>query len=324
MSVRKAVLLHVLAWFAAAAPAGASNEHPLAPEVYRSPDLVVRAGIATRDGQIVHFGDVLTLVVFVSWNEDALVLEKPGERFFSEAWAMDPSPVVIERQETRGPGSGGYTDELRYVWRFQLVSCPGGAPTCPGDRHYPMPEFALRYRAKGGEPAELRFRPAPQALTVLTAIARDEEGRLYPFPAYFPSGAYPDPLPVDDRTHASLAAFGIGSLIFIGGMLMWPLRFRRKQLFAAGERPRWKNLLLELQDEHEDDERRLADRMRRCLVWYCSDALGADPLHWLARDKPHDEAHAEFRDLFLDLLHDPSGRSAELRGRLTALVTDRA
>lgn len=266
MSARLPVLLQALAWLFAAAPTGASNEYAFAPEVYRDPDLMVRAGIETGDGRFVHFGDVLTLVVVVSWNEGSLALEEPGERFFTDAWAGKSAPVLLERQKERGQGSGAYTDELRYVWRFQLLSCPGGEPTCPGDRHYPIPEFTLRYRDKGAHPGELRFRPRPEALTVITAIERDEDGRLYPFSTYFPSGAYPDPLPVTDRTRVSLATLGIGSLILIGGMLMWPLRLRRKQLFAAGEKTRWEKLLLELQNEEEEDERKLADRMRRCLV----------------------------------------------------------
>lgn len=105
---------------------------------------------------------------------------------------------------------------------------------------------------------------------------------------------------------------------------MWPLRLRRKQLFAPAERPRWEKLLLELETGETQDEKQLADRMRRCLVWYCSDSLGTDPFEWLARDRAHDEAHTELRALFLDLLHDPSGKCAELHNRLTALVTSRA
>ena len=324
MSARSIIpVMAALAWLAAAAPTAAGEPYGFAPEVYRSDGLVIRAGIATPDGQIVLLGDVLTLVVVVSWNEGALTLEEPDERFFSDAWPGKSVPVVIDQAQARGPGSDTYTDELRYVWRFQLVSCPGDKPTSPGDRQYPMPEFTLHYRT-GTTPGELKFRPRPKELTVITAIERDEAGELRPFDSYFPSGAYPDPLPIRDRTEASLAILGIGSVTLIGGMLMWPLRLRRKQLFAPGEKPRWERLLLELETEKTDDEKRLADRMRRCLVWYCSDALGTDPFEWLVRDAAHDEAHAELRDLFLDLLHDPSGRCSELRNRLTAVVTARA
>ncbi len=324
MSARAiALLLAALGCLAAVTPAVAGQPQWFAPEVYRGTRLMVRAGIAAPDGQIVHFGDVLSLVVMVSWDRGALTLEEPGERFFADAWVGSSAPVVVEQSRVHVPGADGYTDELRYVWRFQLLGCPGDKPTCPGDRVYPMPEFTLRYVAGAG-PGELMFRPRPQELTVITAIERDEAGELRPFAAYFPSGAYPDPLPVRDRTRTSLAVLGIGSLILIGGTLMWPLRLRRKQLFASAERPRWEKLLLELETEESGDEKQLADRMRRCLVWYCSDSLGADPFEWLDSDRAHDAAHAELRALFLDLLHDPTGRCAELRNRLTAVVTARA
>lgn len=297
-----------------------------APEVYRDAHLTVHAGIAPREGEVVELGDVLSLVIRISWDADAVTLEEPGQQLFPDAWAGGFTPVLLESRQMRRKGTGAYTDEIVYVFRFQIVSCPGAEPSCPGNRQYPLQDLTLRYRSKhAADPVSVKFRPRPDVVAVTTAIERDADNRLYPFASYFPSGAYPDPLPVADRTGAALMVLGTGSVMLIGGILMWPFRFRRKQLFATDQVPRWQTVLHDLQNEDEADERRLADRMRRCLVWYCSDSLNVDPFEWLAPGgNDYEAAHAELRGLFIDLLHDPSGRGAELRVRLASLVPGRA
>jgi hypothetical protein len=316
--------LFLLCLACAARATAAPDSQSFAPEVFRDRDLAVHAGIAAPDGQIVHFGDVLSLVVVISWNAAELSLETPGEDFFASAWSGGHAPPLLDRRDIHGPGRGGFTDELRSVFRFQIVACPAEKATCPGDRTYELPEFALRYREQGGAPVTVTFQPEPRTLTVMTAIARDAADQLLPFSSYFSSGAWPDPAVGTDRTRAWLAALGTGFLVFVGGVFMWPFRFRRQQLFAEKEMPRWREVLLELQHEEDADERRLADRMRRCLVWYCTDSLGVDPFDWLAAadDEVRSERHAKLRALFLDLLHDPTGRGPELRSRLAALVAE--
>lgn len=327
MTLRKAflspLLICIVGLSSPPTKASTAEEEPLAPEVYRDQNIVVRAGIAQQDGQINHFGDVLALAIVVSWNRDDMTMEELGEEAFSAAWPAEDAPVLMNFQTRRRPGTGRFTNELQAVYRFQIVSCPGNEQTCPGDRQYEIPQFTVRYHTpSSAEPVAVNIQPIPQSLSIETTILLDDEGELRPFLDYFPMNAYPEPLTVPDSKDLALNAMGIGLLIFSGGILMWPFRFNRSNKLSSSERPRWQQLLTELQDSENQDERWLADRMRRCLVWYCSDSLNVDPFEWLpaAGVNELDESHKEPRDLFIDLLHDPSGNSGELRSRLTRLL----
>jgi hypothetical protein len=313
----------LLSLLAGATPAAAPAEpEAFVPEVYRTPDLSIRAGIAMHEGRVVELGDVLALVVVVSWNGAKVQPEEPGDAFFTDAWPKEAGPVLLGRTTEPGTPAGAFTEQRRHVFRFQVVGCPDAELTCPGNRRYGVPEFTLRYRTDAGEGGEVAtFRPEPRSLTIATSIARNEDGRLHPFSTYFPTGAYPEPLSAPDRTRASLATIGIGLVMLIGGVLMWPFRFRDRNPFAAKDVPRWQQLLRELPAAGSEDPARLAEQMRRCLVWYLSDELGIDAFDWLDGEAGRQpDAHAPLRELFIDLLHDPSGRAEALRSRLTGLL----
>ena len=310
-----------------AAPAGAEE---LAAEVYRDEDITIHAGVSELPGRIIHFGDVLPLVVDVSYNADRVSVDELDDDFFTGAWAEGDEPVLVDRQTSRRSGPGKSVERLRTVFRFQILDCPGEQWTCPGTREYLFPEFSLNYRIVEGVTATVTtksqgFRPWPSILTVSSAIPLDDEDQLYPFQKYFPTNAYPDPVSGSDRTAESLGFVGIGMAALLGGILMWPFRFKKSSPFAAKAPARWQELLQELQDDDAEDEKRYFDRMRRCLVWYCTDELDTDPFDWLQRakresDEQGDETLTSLRSLFIDLLHNPAGQGSELQTRLSNLI----
>ena len=110
---------------------------------------------------------------------------------------------------------------------------------------------------------------------------------------------------------------------------MWPFRFKKQSPFAAKMANRWQELWDELQDDSVTDEARFFDRLRRCVVWYCTDELGEDPYNWLrtterGADRDADETLEDLRGLFVDLLQNPAGQGPELRTRFAGLVMDDA
>lgn len=298
----------------------------LVPEVYRDDGLAISAGVTMNDSHIIHLGDVISLVVVISWNSEKVSLEPPGEQLLPNVWPGNFVPVIVGVEQTHNAAGGAYTDQLQYVFRFQILDCPDAKLTCPNDRQYTLPELSLVYHVSHKpEPVTKLFRAEPTVLTIVSTIAHDTEGGLYPFSTYFPFGAYPPPLAVADGTRGSLVILGIGTMLLIGGTLMWPFRLRNKKGLVAKGRPRWEALLLELENEQEDDERRLADRMRRCLVWYCRDSLNLDPFDWvLSVEATQEGENTGLRELFIDLLRDPTGKASDLRNRLKILVESSA
>jgi hypothetical protein len=310
-----------------AAPALAEE---LAAEVYRDEDITIHAGVSELPGRIIHFGDVLPLVVDVTYDSDTVSVDELNDDFFTAAWPEGDEPVLVRRTTSRRSGPGRSVERLQTVFRFQILDCPGQQWTCPGTREYLLPEFSLHYRiVDGGTTAgtteSLRFRPWPSVLTVSPAIPLDEEDQLYPFKKYFPTNAYPDPVSGSDRRPESLGFVGIGMAALLGGILMWPFRLKKSSPFAAKSQARWQDLLQELQDDDAADEKRYFDRLRRCFVWYCTDELGMDPFDWMRHagdgfDEQGDEKLANLRSLFVELLHNPTGQGPELRTRLSDLI----
>lgn len=331
--------LHVTLVLACLMPVAApARAEELAAEVYRDEDITIHAGVSELAGRIIHFGDVLPLVVDVSYNADRVSVDELSNDFFTDAWSEGDDPVLVDRKTSRRSGSGRSVERLRTVFHFQILDCPGEQWTCPGTREYLLPEFSLNYRIvdadaeaiAGGDTAagateSLRFRPWPSILTVSSAIPLDEEDQLYPFRKYFPTNAYPNPVSGFDRTSESLGFVGIGMAALLGGILMWPFRFKKSNPFAAKSQARWQELLQELQDDDAEDEKRYFDRLRRCFVWYCTDELGIDPFDWMQlaehdAEEQADETLASLHSLFIDLLHNPAGQGPELRTRLSDLI----
>ena len=159
-------------------------------------------------------------------------------------------------------------------------------------------------------------------------MQRDAEGQLYAFETYFPAGGYPEPMRGRDGTQSAVITAGIALAVLTGGLLMWPFRKHRKDAPGAAML-RWEHQLSRVREADNVDDARFIDAMRRCLVWYCNDELGIDPFVWLDLAEPGDDEpagsstaqnHADLRQLFVELLHDPVGQGAELRTRLEGVI----
>ena len=300
-----------------------------APEVFRNDLITIHAGLAVDSSQVVHFGDVLSMLVTIAWDPDAVAVPEPDAGFFASAWPESEGIVLADFRLRQGTAPGPRKNRLHARYDFQVLGCPDEQATCPGDTVYPLPEFELEIRQRSAADAEaatelVRFRPWPELLTVVSTMTRDAENQLYPFETYFPTGGYPNPLTGRDGTRASVLTAGIALAILIGGLFMWPFR-SRAQRGSATEMPRWQKLLQDLRDDDGENEGRFLDSLRRCLVWYCNDELAIDPFVWLDLAEPgddthEDEDHVELRAVFVELLHSPTGRSNELMKKLDDLI----
>jgi hypothetical protein len=309
--------------------AGTWSADDFAAEVFRNDAMTIHAGLAGHSGQVVHLGDLLTLIVTVAYDPDAISVAELDAGLFTSAWPESEGIVLADVRLRRDSGPEPNSSLLQAQYSFQVLGCPDEQATCPGDTVYRMPEFVLEYVQQGSAAADaatssVRFRPWPELLTVATTMTLDAEDQLYPFATYFPTGGYPDPQTGTDGARASITTAGVALAIFIGGLLMWPFR-SKEQRKSATQTPRWQKLLQELRDDDGTNEGRFLDTLRRCLVWYCNDELAIDPFVWLDLAEPGDDdredrEHVELRALFVELLHNPTGRSAELRTRLHELI----
>lgn len=304
-----------------------ATANALAPRVFTSEAITIRAGISGGGPGPVRLGEALTLTIEVSYDSDAVTIAAPDDRLFKTAVRDDSGITLLDWHARSGKRSAGTQRTILANYRFQVTACPGGEPLCPGDRRYRLPAFALAYRDRRAADTEADFAefiPWPGTLTVVTTIAMDDEGQLAPFETYFPAGGYPKPWPIADGTRASVLAAGLALAFLTGGFFMWPFRSRKAKGVAQSV-PRWQALLDELEEADPGDEARYLDGLRRSLVWYCNDELDIDPFLWLDLAEPGDENgvdndHWELRSLFLELLHNPSGKTAELRGQLERLT----
>ncbi len=318
---------------AACLPAGAAE---LAAEVYRDDSLTVHAGLQASTRQVVHFGDVLVLIVDVLYDPSRVNIQELDESFFTSAWPVSKGAELVDWQVRRSVNRESEQESIHATFGFQILGCPNeDTPTCPGDRSYALPEFAISVAESNGRDAAtrlIRFRPWPETVQVATTLQNDEEGQLLPFSAYFPTGGYPEPMVGAGRIREAYVTAGISLAVLIGGLLMWPFRSGAQEKTAAGQ-PRWQQQLQILDATIAEDDLRYADTLRRCLVWYCNDELQLDPFVWLDlaesssdSDQPSSgqHNHAALRSLFIDLLHTPAGQSAEFRGRLQDIVSAEA
>jgi hypothetical protein len=311
---------------AVALPAAAAE---LAAEVYRDDSITIRAGLQGSSSQVVHFGDVLVLIIAVSYDPDSVVVQELDAAFFTAAWPASNGARLVDWRVRREAKSKSQPERVYATYRFQILGCPGDdTPTCPGDRVYALPEFVLSYEdlnASGDSARLVRFRPWPRRLTVSTTLQSDEENQLLPFETYFPAGGFPDPMAGEDRIRKSFVTAGITLALLMGGLIMWPFRSRTQGKTAA-DKPRWQQQLQVVRDADIADDARFLDAMRRCLVWYCNDELQLDPFVWLdlaesGDASDDDRTHADLRSLFIDLLHNPAGQGVEFRRRLETIVS---
>ncbi|HEX2139355.1 MAG TPA: hypothetical protein VHG33_06555 [Woeseiaceae bacterium] len=320
-STRWAVVAVTLATLAAPGSFAAK----LVPTVHENEAVTIRAGISDLASRVVEFGSVQELVIAVTYDPQRVTVESLDAEFFTSAWPPEKGAFLLEWTADQAAAGGARTLQARY--RFQLLGCPNGGLTCAGAREFPVPEFMLDYQLDpdGGTARTVTFRPWPSALLVAPAIPMDEDGKLYPFEEYFPTGAYPAPLSPSTSPRVSLALFAFGAVALLGGLLMWPFRSRKHQAIAAGGMKRWQVTLQDLDSGAELDEPRVFDRLRRGVVWYCLDELDIDPYQWvdgsLEPVAPDADADLiELRRLFLDVLQNEPGQAAALQERFATFA----
>ena len=107
---------------------------------------------------------------------------------------------------------------------------------------------------------------------------------------------------------------------------MSPLSLFGRKAFIPKSRPRWEQVLEQLQAGKFEQEEKYMDELRRCLVWYCIDELGVDPFYWVKHQEEVSgkqlksmDKYAELRTLFIELLHNPAGQGKSLLDRFLLL-----
>lgn len=291
-----------LALFSASAHAA-----PPVSEVYRDDFVTVRAGILEIGSQPIHLGDAVSLTIEVEFDAAQVRVETLDSDFFQRTFANHKSiklygpPAVTRQSRSRD------LVEIRAVWQFQILDCPEDLANCAGDKIYELPVIAIAYQLvnEAGETLNnksARFKPWPGRIAVARTIS-DSAGE---FSDYFPGGAYPEALPINDRHYAGLLAAIGGGFIFalgVGGRLLG----RESRPHAMQTRlpaNRWESALAELHGGSLADDQ-WADMLRRCATWFCLDELDCNPYAWLADSgqsisgKPN---LTEFHGFFVDVL----------------------
>lgn len=301
-------------------------------EVFRDDNVVIAAGITEIDSTIIHFGDVLSLMMTVSYDKSKVKLQQPDSKFFSGTWLESAGIFLKDQQSVQQSGSGDQPTVDTHVFRFQIIGCPDTTKLCRGNRTYPIPEFILHYDLidAGGavqSTNEVKFTPWPENVKVATTLALNEDGELDPFPTYFPTGAFPQPLSGVDSRNSSFVLIAGGLFLLLGGLLMSPFSFLKRKASVSKVNARWEKPLEQLRSGAFTDDEHQLDALRRCVVWYCTDKLGVDPFYWV---KHQDEVsgkqqkvagdQASIRELFSEILLSPRGESKKLLDRFIQLT----
>jgi hypothetical protein len=314
---------------------GIANPEAIATEVYRDENILIRATVLEQENSILSFGDILLLTVEIVYDTSKVRLQDTGPAFFTGSWPQSRGAYLLDYQTSLSRSEGRDVMQRHNLFRFQILGCPEGLMSCQGERHYEIPEFALQYHVinQNDEVIDSRqavFRPAPARITVLSTLEPGDAGELLEFSEYFPTGAYPDPLlgRMQKEIYSGLIAGGV--FLLLGGILMSPLSLFKRKAFIPKSRPRWELILEQLKAGKFDQDEVFLDEMRRCVVWYCTDELGVDPFYWVKRQEEMSRQqqkgmgeHSEFKDLFIDLLHNPPGQGKILLDRFQALLKKR-
>jgi hypothetical protein len=303
-------------------------------QVYQDDNISIRAGVINLENRIVHFGEVLPLVVRVTYNAANVRLQEMDAEFFNASWTEQLGAYLLDSQSTKLTSDSETIQEQRNVYRFQFLACPDGAVLCKGTRLYEIPEFTLQYQIIDEAGNELsaqsvQFSPWPTNIMIASAIPLGEEGELNTFPTYFPTGAFPNPLSGVSYKQPSAGLIAGGLFLLLGGIFMSPFSFFKRKGFAVTEKRRWEEVLEHLKSGDIGAEDQFLDALRKCLVWYCVDALKVDPYYWLKHEEEvTGDVHkstgefAEIKSLFIDLLHSPKGEGAVLLERLNGVIAD--
>lgn len=306
---------------------------PSAARVFGNEYVSVQAELDDLSGQIVHFGDVLTLSLDIAYDPDKVRVKQPDSAFFTKAWPQSRGPYLLDQKVRVQAASGAEPALIHAAYRFQILACPDEQQVvCRGTRQYALPDFTLEYQVMDGGDEDAgtesaSFRPWPPTLIVTSAIPLGEEGELFLFSKYFPNGGYPGPLSGTNESDVSLGLLTGGLVFLLGGVLMSPFGFLKKKRFGVKPPARWEQLLQRLRSEQFEDDAHFLDAYRRCLIWYCNDELDLDPFDWIRRPEEapangqgDDEEHVELHKLFIDAIHNPAGQHQDLLERLDRVV----
>jgi len=300
------------------------------PEVYQDDYVIVRAGIMETGTNPVHFGDPLTLVVEIDFDDRQVLVENLDDEFFIRSWGSEKGIVLTGASTETPTGQAEDHTTKRVTFVFQVLDCPGDLTACPGHKFYEIPVFSLAYQIieTTGEVVNnksVRFRPWPGKVVVTQALPVRPEG-LEEFSSYFPGGGYPRAMTVDGHQAGSLWIVLVGGVIFIASFISLGRGTPHRIDNSNRSGTRWQNVLGLLRDrarELRDDE--WADMMRRCVTWYCVDELGLNPYTWLnsAMEPDKLQPFESFRAFFLEVLNQESiehGRRAGFVDRFSDLA----
>jgi len=311
---------------------GDISAQELVEEVYRDEYVQIHARVMEQDITAITLGQVLSLVIDINYDDSRVQLQEDGAALFTSAWTQSHGAYLLEHQTSLIRSSSRATTQRHNLYFFQILGCPDGVFSCKGNRHYQMPAFELQYHIidKTDEKTDSRvaiFRPMPAIFTVTSTLESDEAGELHGFSEYFPTGAYPDPLVgrVQKELYSGLIASGV--FLLLGGILMSPLSLFKRKKAVQKSRPRWELVFEQLQSGKFEQDEKFMDELRRCVVWYCTDELEVDPFYWVkhqeevsGKQQKGTGEYAEFRTLFIELLHNPSGEGKALLERFKSLL----
>lgn len=302
-------------------------------EVYRDDNIAISAHIPEAGKAGLLFGDMMSLVLQVRYDDQRVRVPAPDSKFFASAWSEQQGPFLKDIQSSQDSVSGDLPVQDTHLFRFQMMACPAAQALCRGERLYQVPQFSLVYELLDGQGAVVSeqtaaFSPQPPNFKVSTSLELGEEGELQSFQSYFPNGAYPSPLSGVDSRYPSIGVIAGGLFLLLGGVFMSPFSFFKRKTEVTRNSDRWEPLLEQLRTGAYPDDAHQLDALRRCLVWYCTDKLGVDPFYWVKHEEEVSGQQqkgtgefAPFRDLFRDVLLSPRGQGKQLLDRLTQLVS---
>ena len=285
------------------------------PIVYQDQYILVRAGINEAGRQPIHVGDLLSFELRIQFDSRNVRLERFDSEYFQRGFSSQtgirlfaPPVVTHENLESSLVETGA-------IWSFQILDCPADQEICAGDKHYNLPVISTSYQlidqfSQVLNDKSFRFRPWPDKIVVSPSLPSLPEPES-DFADYFPSGAYPEMLPVETPSYGGLMVLVAGGLLLALGLgdrfsAVGSLNGRQKMRPAGN---RWQRLLLHLRDSSLQDEQ-WTDGLRRCASWFCLDELDVNPYVWLTDDSSSAEispkSTVSARALFTDIANQDS------------------
>jgi hypothetical protein len=298
------------------------------PDVYQDEYITVRAGVVETEHKPIHFGDVLTLVVEVHFNDREVLIETLGEDFFRKNWGAEKGINLRGSSAVEKVNRSADKSELKASFSFQILDCPRELTSCAGHKPYEIPLFTLGYQIVDGSGdvqnnKSVRFRPWPGKVMLTQALHIPHQA-IEEFTTYFPGGAYPKALNITESQSGGLWIILTGGLLFLAGFTPRLFSDDVPYLVEPTRKPgkRWDRVLAGLQDEssqYSDEE--WADNLRRLVMWFSLDELGINPCVYLHDDSVainNERLDKAFREFFFDVINQESitpGRRNEFLNR---------